>query len=270
MELKLLRDMISGDRPHFRTITTLTPLFLDFSPTSILTWKTVGHATIIAKCKKINRPAIVQDSASPPFTTPIQSTSSTHTVRDAVEHHKERLLTWRGLLPTNLAWQDGQAVDLVPDNYPSQLLVALMGNIQAALLRSHYHHARYLLYRPYVYRVLHHPASLISEDMSGAAECLRASLRWPVTMEPASTSKRLIPLPFYWSQNVCGVLVLLHLSQQHPALSHIRHNFCGRRFEYDASETVELYIHWLRDLKQIDATAERCWGIVQPLYGLED
>lgn len=207
-------------------------------------------------------------TSSPPVASPSQTKSRIHTIRDAAQHYGEQLQTWRGLLPTHLAWQEGQILGLAPEEYSSQPALALMSTIQVALVRSQYHHARYLVYRPYVYRVLHHPESLVHEDMTGAAQCLQASLKWPLTMAPVSTNKRLVPLPFYWSQNLCGVLVLLHLARQHPGLSHIRSNYCGQHFELEASETVDLYVHWLRDLRQIDATAERCWRIVQVLYGL--
>lgn len=142
--------------------------------------------------------------------------------------------------------------------------------MQIALLRSQYCHTKYLIHRFYVYKALHQSDFLTEEDYTGAAECLKASLKWPITMAPPSTNKRLIPLPFYWSQNICGVLVLLHLSQHHPMLSHIRANYCGQHFDFEVAETVELYIQWLRDMRQIDATAERCWRIIGPLYRLRE
>lgn len=127
-----------------------------------------------------------------------------------------------------------------------------------------------MTFRYYVYRVLHHPDSLVPEDYTGAAECLKAALKWPITMTLPSMNKRLVPLPFFWSQNICGALVLLRLSQQHTVLSHVRTHFCGQGFDYELAETTDLYIRWLRDMKPICAVSERCWDVVRALYELDD
>ncbi|KAG8674456.1 hypothetical protein FPOAC2_00477 [Fusarium poae] len=200
---------------------------------------------------------------------------------------------WRGMLPSHLRWQDNQDMafsdpsqgafnnvyagqslpssymftpdlDTQPTTYP------FAADIHVALLRTRYSYNKYLIYRPCVYKVLHHPDSVTQEDAEGAAECLKASLKWPIALSPTCTNKRLIPTAFFWSQNIFGVLVLLHLSQQHPIMLRIRSSLCGQRFDVEASQTVTTYLDWLRDMKKIDSTANWCWNIIRLVYRLDD
>ncbi|CAM1506707.1 Fc.00g063480.m01.CDS01 [Cosmosporella sp. VM-42] len=210
-----------------------------------------------------------------------------------MKHLAAQLDQWRGMLPGYLRWQDDQSMmfpdpshdafnpvyggqglqnaymfasdlDTPPTSYP------YAADIQVALLRTRYYYNKYLIHRPFVFKALHHPESLTREDAEGAAECLKASLKWPIALSPPCTNKRLVPVTFFWSQNLFGILVLLHLSQQHPMLLRIRSSFCGQRFDVDATETVNLYVDWLRDMKKIDSTAKWCWGIIRLLYRLDD
>ncbi|KAF4473072.1 acetate regulatory DNA binding [Fusarium albosuccineum] len=200
---------------------------------------------------------------------------------------------WRGMLPSHLRWQDNQPVsfsdpahDAFGAVYGSQTLQSnymftsdldtppasypYAADIQVALLRTRYYYNKYLIYRPCVFKVLHHPESLTREDAEGAAECLKASLKWPIALSPPCTNKRLVPVTFFWSQNLFGVLILLHLSQQHPMLLRIRTSLCGQRFDVEATETVNTYLDWLRDMKKIDSTANWCWNIIRLVYRLDD
>ncbi|KAF5685695.1 acetate regulatory DNA binding protein [Fusarium denticulatum] len=200
---------------------------------------------------------------------------------------------WRGMLPSHLRWQDNQDVafaepshnafgdvyteeslqsnymftpdlDTPPATYP------FAADIQTALLRTRYSYNKHLIHRPCVFKALHHPESMTREDAEGAAECLKASVKWPIALSPPCTNKRLVPITFFWSQNLLGVLILLHLSQQHPMLSRIRSSLCGQRFEVEASQTVTVYLDWLRDMKKIESTANWCWNIARLVYQLDD
>ncbi|KAJ2897190.1 hypothetical protein MKZ38_004873 [Zalerion maritima] len=214
---------------------------------------------------------------------------------------------WRGLLPEYLRWEDSTGTqtngigtgDMAAMPIPQVVFNSTTGeifqspqqpafmftsdldappqnaypyaiDIQVALLRSRYYWARYLIYRPFVYKALHHPEQMTREDAAGAAECLRSALKWPVTMVPTSRNKRLIPYPFFWTQNLLGILVLLHLTQQHNLLSQVRANLLGDAFDVDANETVALYLDWLRDLKTADPAANWCWGIAKALYRVDE
>lgn len=155
-------------------------------------------------------------------------------------------------------------LDAVPTRYPYLL------DTQVALLRSHYYYTKYLIHRPFVYKALHHPDAMVHDDAIGVAECLKASLKWPVAMSPPCKNKRMISCTFFFTQNFFGILLLLHLSTTVPMLRHIRGALCGERFELDASETVALYLDWLRDVKAVDSGVEWHWQIVRTIYGLDD
>ncbi|TLS24638.1 hypothetical protein PpBr36_08825, partial [Pyricularia pennisetigena] len=155
-------------------------------------------------------------------------------------------------------------LDVAPVTYPYNL------DIMTAVLRSRYYYIKLVIHRPYVYKALVNPEQMTGEEAEGAAECLRACLKWPVSMSPTHAHKRLIPCLFFWTQNMLGILILLHLSQSTPMLSRIRSTLCGESFELEASETVGLYLDWLRDLKSVDAAAAWAWAIVRAIYNLEE
>lgn len=145
-----------------------------------------------------------------------------------------------------------------------------MLDIQVALLRSRYYYTKYLIHRPFLYKALHHPDAMSHDDAVGAADCLKACLKWPVAMSPTCRNKRLVPCSFFFTQNFFGILVLLHLSTTVPILRRIRSTLCGERFELDAGETVGLYLDWLRDLKAVDVGTEWHWEVIRVVYGLEE
>ncbi|KAK3498664.1 hypothetical protein B0T13DRAFT_272890 [Neurospora crassa] len=157
-------------------------------------------------------------------------------------------------------------LDAPPIRYP------YAHDVQVALLRSRYYYAKYLIHRPFLYKALHHPDAMMQEDAIGAAECLKASLKWPIAMSPSSLQKRLVPCPFFFTQNFLGILVLLHLvlSDKVPILTKIKDTLCGgERFELEAKKTVELYVDWIRDLKDVEPSAVWDWDVVCAMYGLE-
>ena len=48
-------------------------------------------------------------------------------------------------------------------------------DVQVAVLRTRYYYAKYVVYRPFVYKALHFPEQMTQEDAQGVAECLRVS-----------------------------------------------------------------------------------------------
>ncbi|KAI1499637.1 hypothetical protein F5X99DRAFT_389018 [Biscogniauxia marginata] len=203
---------------------------------------------------------------------------------------------WRGLLPVYLRWHEehpGAFSHLsqemydqslyptpLPDLHTNYMFTADLDapfvsypyavDIQTAILRSRYYYVKYLMYRPFIFKALHHPEQMTQDDAEGVTECLKAILKWPITMSPTCFQKRLVPCLFFWSQNVLGILIILHLTQQVPILIRIRTTMMGSRFDQDANETVMLCINWIRDLKDIDPTAMRCWMILKGIYPLGD
>ncbi|KAI0140115.1 hypothetical protein F4776DRAFT_577469 [Hypoxylon sp. NC0597] len=204
---------------------------------------------------------------------------------------------WRGLLPVYLRWEEenpggfsNPAEELydeqsmypppIPDLHTHSMFSADLDNppvtypyavdIQAAALRTRYYYVKYIIYRPFIFKALHHPEQVTRDDADGVAECLKAMLKWPITMSPTCFHKRLIPCLFFWSRNLLGILLILHMTQQVPILVRIRATLMGTKFDQDANETTMLYIDWIRDLKDSDATALWCWEILKGIYSLGD
>jgi len=212
-----------------------------------------------------------------------------------------QLTQWRGLLPRDLQWpEDDPAAFPAPQTvnprtfnepvdpslsiprplHPGAQLFStdlksepmhyrFVYDIQVAVLRTRYYYAKYVVYRPFVYKALHFPEQMTQEDAQGVAECLRSCLKWPLTMSPTSRHKRLIPYLFCWSQTFLSILLIFHLTQHNPMLRDIRAQLCGPRFEADYDISVALMQDWIRDLKAVDPLALWCFKILQPLYNLE-
>jgi hypothetical protein len=201
---------------------------------------------------------------------------------------------WRGLLPAYLNWQEhwggnfasvnhemygGSAYPRpVPDAHQNFFTADLdaptatypyAADIQAAVLRTRYYYVRYLVHRPFIFKALHHPEHMTHEDAEGVAVCLKSIMLWPITMSPVRGQKRLVPCLFFWSLNLLGVLLVLHLSQHAPILARIRANLLYDGFEADAKETTRLCIDWIRDLKDIDATALWCWTVLEEFHAMD-
>lgn len=163
------------------------------------------------------------------------------------------------------------SVTFTPDLNSHPVAYPYAMDIQVALLRTRYYTTRLLLYRPFLYKALHHPDQVSNEDAEGVANCLNTCLMWPITMSPACTRKLLIPYLFFWTQNILGALVILHLSEKVPILARIRASgICGANFEADARETVRLGLEWIDDLREGDSEAQWAWGVARGIFGLDN
>ncbi|CAL3964274.1 unnamed protein product [Diplocarpon coronariae] len=218
-----------------------------------------------------------------------------------------QLTQWRGLLPRDLQWAEDdpasfpspqtrtrnsrsvgsfhQSVDpnlsaAAQHGQPNTQLFSsdlkrepirynFVYDVQVAILRTRYYYAKYMVYRPFVYKALHFPGLMTQEDAQGAAECLRSCLKWPLAMSPPSRHKRLIPYMFCWSQTFLSILLIFHLTHHNPMLRDIRAQLCGPRFEADFDVSVAIMQDWIRDLKAVDPLALWCYKILQPIYNLD-
>jgi len=124
----------------------------------------------------------------------------------SLEALAETLIQWRSMLPKELQWaEDDPAAFPAPHTSPvvdfktaldpslsqtpsrsqpplfstnldmEPLQYQYLYDIQVALLRSRYYYARYIVYRPLVYKALHFPEQMSQMDAEGVAECLRVS-----------------------------------------------------------------------------------------------
>ena len=140
-------------------------------------------------------------------------------------------------------------------------------DILTAQLRTRYYYARYLLYRPYVYKALHHPKQMSAEDDDYCAVALFSMCLWPSLMAPPKSKKRLIPHLYAWTQNYLGMLLIFRAMQTNNYTWRICRDRVG---DERVQETVSLMLEWMRDAQQVDGTAEWGWKIVEPLFAQDD
>lgn len=132
-----------------------------------------------------------------------------------------------------------------------------------AQLRTRYYYTRYILYRPYIFKALHHPKMMSQDDDDLCADALYSMCLWPALLEPPKLKKRLIPHLYAWTQNYFGMLLIFHAVRNNDYTRQI----CNERVgEERIQDTVALMLDWMRDAKQLDGTAEWGWKIVEPLF----
>ncbi|KAL9083779.1 MAG: hypothetical protein Q9165_008389 [Trypethelium subeluteriae] len=188
-----------------------------------------------------------------------------------------QLENWRAVLPNALQWIDEERMVISGSRGAAQPVLFSFNpptdgsrvnykyniDIVTAQLRTRYYYARFIIYRPFVYKALHYPYSTSAQDAEGVVTCLESALSWPVIMHPPKAKKRLVPFLFAWTQNIIGILLILRMSLEDNVLGRISRK---RIPQVAVEETVKLMLDWIQDVKQEDGAAEWCWKIVQPLY----
>lgn len=189
-----------------------------------------------------------------------------------------QLELWRSLLPTSLQWTDESRHDF-PDLSDSmdhrsqeQLFVLDQGrhpvshqfslDIATGQLRTRFYYARFTIYRPFLYKVLHHPAIITPQDAEYCALAVASACLWPLAMAPARNKKRLVPHLFTWTQNFIGILLMLFVATKEYTLRQI----CDEKVDREVMEqTAMLLLDWVQDIKQVDDIAAWAWKILEPL-----
>lgn len=191
---------------------------------------------------------------------------------------ERQLESWRGLLPRPLQWTDQDRFDfpsfdpnfrrpneaLFSDD-PSSVPINHRYNLDivTAQLRTRFYYARYITYRPFVYKALHFPELMTSDDVKYCAMGIKSACLWPIVMAPPKNKKRLVPHLFAWTQNFMGILLILRMTTENECLRRI----CESHVSQDEiQKTVSLMLEWIRDVKQLDGIAEWSWRILEPLY----
>ena len=99
-----------------------------------------------------------------------------------------QLQQWREHLPPPLAWEDDQVPEGTLPQYEPKTVVLKDGGadykmvhtdiVLAAGLRTRYKLAKYLIWRPYIFKALHSPGLLTDNDLAGCEQALQVSLSW--------------------------------------------------------------------------------------------
>lgn len=123
-----------------------------------------------------------------------------------------QLESWRALLPAALQWSDADrfaypSANSLYTRRPSMPLFTVtkesMRNEQSfsaildiltAQLRSRYYYARFMIYRPFIFKALHYSELMSPEDRQLAGRCLQSALLWPIAMSTCKDRKRLVPV----------------------------------------------------------------------------
>ncbi|EKG18335.1 hypothetical protein MPH_04417 [Macrophomina phaseolina MS6] len=198
----------------------------------------------------------------------------THVIREL----SRQLESWRSMLPQSLQWADDPSesrfhysyidstkttrlftpdVSRIPVDQPNAL------DLVTAQLRSRYYYTRFIMYRPFVYKVLHWPELTTDEDRQLAGLCIKSALMWPIALAPPKNRKRLVPYLFAWTQNFIGILLILRVT----TISNILADVC--RSTIDQTElmlTVQYLLEWIADVRPIDGIATWSWKILVPLF----
>ena len=179
-----------------------------------------------------------------------------------------QLDSWHAGLPAPLQWAGD---DISAASYgisgscqPRQIWEYKCGpKVLTAELRTRFYYARFILYRPFVFKALHFAQLMTAHDAECCASAIRAACLWPITLAPARDKKLLIPHLFTWTQNFIGILPILWMSRSNDCLNQI----CREQLDGNAVDVATtLMLEWIRDIKQIDGIAEWSWQILEPLF----
>jgi len=188
-----------------------------------------------------------------------------------------QLEVWRDLLPERLQWQDDEKLRFAvwdaqgnsrqvsfaekAEGMPREYSMSV--DILTAQLRSRYYYARFMIYRPFVFKCLHFDEITSQEDREGAAMCLNSALLWPIALAPPSGRKRLVPYLFAWTQNFFGILLVMRMATKRGSLLDIANQYVDMA---ELQDTIFVMLHWLRDMRQVDGNAEWSWNLLKQLW----
>lgn len=119
--------------------------------------------------------------------------SNPKAISSVVQYHANQLERWKSILPPALQWDDARSALVddellfgsdIGDKSEEAARRKYVRDVQTALLRTRYYYARYMIYRPLIYKVLHFPKSIKTDDVYGVSCCLKSCLNWPLLIVP--------------------------------------------------------------------------------------
>ena len=180
-----------------------------------------------------------------------------------VRELSRQLDEWRDFLPGPLQWDDEHVSIPSPDRHGGQPLDFQHGlDIITAELRTRFYYARFILFRPFIFKALHFSDLMSRYDVESAAFAIKAVSLWPIAMRPTKFKKRLIPHLFTWTQNFVGILLILWVLQHNEQLGEPYREQLNRS---EIQETITAIWEWMEDIRQVDGIAEWSWQILEPL-----
>ncbi|PKK41822.1 hypothetical protein CI102_13858 [Trichoderma harzianum] len=182
-------------------------------------------------------------------------------ISSVVQYHANQLERWKSILPPALQWDDARSALVdgellfgsdISDKSEEAARRKYVRDVQTALLRTRYYYAQYMIYRPLMYKVLHFPKNITTDDVYGVSCCLKSCLNWPLLIVAPGKQKLLLPYLFYWSQNFLGILLVFYCTQMSPLLGSIRKGFLD---EGDIQKSLDIMAASIQEMKKTDQMA---------------
>jgi hypothetical protein len=115
-----------------------------------------------------------------------------------------------------------------------------------------------------VYKALHFQGLMSETDAKYCALAIDSMCLLPSLMAPPKAKKRLVPHLYAWTHNSLGMLLIFKAIQRSDFLKRI----CEEQVSSErVQETIALMLDWMRDVKQVDGTAEWGWSIMEQIFG---
>lgn len=181
-----------------------------------------------------------------------------------------QLNTWRTLLPQDLAWDDDTRLDCNVERDAADVPPLLHVDILLAQLRCRYYYARFMIHRPFVWKVLHETSASLSQSpdiLEGFIVAVDSMMHWPIAFPSVRDKKRLVPNNFVWTQSFLMFLLILRVVRDSDDVW----QFCKKRVGAKRiEESVDVMLDWIGDLRMVDGMARWAWRILTPIYGLAE
>ncbi|KAH7053506.1 hypothetical protein B0J12DRAFT_660222 [Macrophomina phaseolina] len=181
-----------------------------------------------------------------------------------------QLNIWRTVLPQELDWDDVTRVDCNVESGTWDILSLLHVDIPLAQLRCCYYYARFMIHRPFIWKVLHETSASLSQPpdiLEGFVVAVDSMMQWPVAYPSVRDKKRLIPNNFVWTQSFLMFLLILRAIRENDEVW----RFCGERVGAERiEESVEVMLDWIDDLRMVDRMARWAWRTLNPIYRLAE
>lgn len=194
-----------------------------------------------------------------------------------VEEMARQLDCWRNALPPVLQWNDSTQLQYanvrVQEQHPhSRFFDQALGaesreapcepDLILAHLRLRFYHARFLLYRPFIYKALHKPHFMTQSDKDQCKIATEAACLWPLSLNPPKDKRHLVPHPFAWTQNFLSSTLAMRACY-HLGVFEAIGDDTGEMRSF-ALRSLDVMVEWLRDVRHEDVLADWALKVLGP------
>ncbi|KAL3422158.1 hypothetical protein PVAG01_06314 [Phlyctema vagabunda] len=187
-----------------------------------------------------------------------------------------QLDAWRSHLPAIIAWEEDRDEDVemadtdmhIHREATTPVDPASTGKIDfksilSSSLRTRYKYAKFIIWRPYVYQVLHFPSNATEHSYVCCQKAIKAYCLWPLTFATFQPQRRLIPHLYEYTHTFFTILILVHVSSFSPILGPMLQS---PPVAQEIELSITLYLGWIRDMKSVHPVARWCWHLLKGIY----